>query len=158
MAPYWPGRICFTLIPRFLNRVPWPLPLRQDVLSQSGECTWHPHPDCLQLHVGAGLLLSSCKQTLLQTILDAWASLTRVLYANCFPAAAGISMLTQSVVLCLYCSNICRCCWITCSLLLPWRFMLLPSWLEMWSACCPRVLLFLTVGAPVAGWPHITFG
>ncbi|KAE8277583.1 hypothetical protein D5F01_LYC24435 [Larimichthys crocea] len=34
VAPFWPGRIWFPLLHRLLNRVPWPLPLRQDLLSQ----------------------------------------------------------------------------------------------------------------------------
>lgn len=51
VAPHWPGRIWFPLICQLLNGVPWPLPLRQDLLSQLGGSIWHPHPDRLQLHV-----------------------------------------------------------------------------------------------------------
>lgn len=36
VAPYWPRRIWFPLLHRLLNRVPWGLPLRQELLLQLG--------------------------------------------------------------------------------------------------------------------------
>lgn len=51
IAPFWPGRIWFPLLLKLLNGEPWPLPQREDLLSQLGGSIWHPHPERLRLYL-----------------------------------------------------------------------------------------------------------
>ena len=70
--------IWFPLIRRLLNGVPWPLPLRQDHLASSQRV---PPVACLAPE-GLDSLLNFCDQAIVQTIISARASSTRLLYAN----------------------------------------------------------------------------
>lgn len=51
VAPNWPGRPWFPGLHRLMDRVPWCLPRRQDLLLQLGGHIWHPSLEHLQLWV-----------------------------------------------------------------------------------------------------------
>ncbi|KAE8299768.1 hypothetical protein D5F01_LYC02185 [Larimichthys crocea] len=85
LAHSWPDRLL----------VPWPLPLRQDLLSQFGDGGWGhlasspgaPLVACLAR--GPDSLLDFCDQAVVQTIVSACTASTRLLYANRWKLFAG---------------------------------------------------------------------
>ena len=54
VAPRWPARHWFPILPRLVHGQPWPLPVRADLLSQAKGQIWHPR------QLWAWLLLSPC--------------------------------------------------------------------------------------------------
>lgn len=86
VAPYWPGRLCFTVVCRLLNEVPWPLPTEAESSVQVGGAHLAPLAEtsstaCLATE-GPGSLLSSCEQLVVRTVLNSRAPSTRQLYSN----------------------------------------------------------------------------
>ena len=51
VAPYWPTRTWFSELVLLATAPPWPIPLRQDLLTQRWGTLWHPRPDLWRLHV-----------------------------------------------------------------------------------------------------------
>ena len=51
VAPYWPNRTWFPELVLLATAPPWPIPLREDLLSQRRGTLWHPRPDLWKLHV-----------------------------------------------------------------------------------------------------------
>jgi hypothetical protein len=51
VAPYWPNRTWFPELVLLASAPPWPIPLREDLLSQRRGTLWHPRPDLWKLHV-----------------------------------------------------------------------------------------------------------
>ncbi len=50
-APLWRNQHWFVELTRLLTVAPWPIPLRQNLLSQANGTIWHPRPELWMLHL-----------------------------------------------------------------------------------------------------------
>ncbi len=51
IAPLWRNQPWVSELFQLLEAVPWPIPLRRDLLSQANGTIWHPRPELWDLHV-----------------------------------------------------------------------------------------------------------
>ncbi len=51
IAPLWRNQPWVSELFQLLEAVPWPIPLRRDLLSQANGTLWHPRPELWALHV-----------------------------------------------------------------------------------------------------------
>ncbi len=51
IAPLWRNQTWVSELFQLLKAAPWPIPLRQDLLSQANGTIWHPRPELWALHV-----------------------------------------------------------------------------------------------------------
>ncbi len=51
VAPLWRNQHWFAELARLLTAVPWPIPLRRDLVSQANGTIWHPQPELWPLHL-----------------------------------------------------------------------------------------------------------
>ncbi len=51
IAPLWRNQLWVSELFQLLTADPWPIPLRQDLLSQANGTIWHPRPELWALHV-----------------------------------------------------------------------------------------------------------
>ncbi len=55
VAPLWRNQHWFAELSRLLTAALWPIPLRQDILSQANGMIWHPQPELWALQPGWAL-------------------------------------------------------------------------------------------------------
>ncbi len=53
VAPLWRNQLWFSELSQLLTAALWPIPLRQDLLSQANKTIWHPQPELWALHLWA---------------------------------------------------------------------------------------------------------
>ncbi|XDV17581.1 hypothetical protein PO909_023415 [Leuciscus waleckii] len=78
IAPFWKSRLRFPELVQMTGEVPWPVPLRKDLLTQAKGTIWHLRPDLWALHVWP---LNGYEDKVLNTITEARAPSTRRLNA-----------------------------------------------------------------------------
>ncbi len=81
IAPNWSNQPWFPDLTELLVALPWPIPIRRDLLSQVNGSVWHPNLELWMAASGISEELSALHSRVLDTLMEVRAPATRRLYA-----------------------------------------------------------------------------